>query len=465
MNRLRNRLILVFVVATLAPLCLMGWISVRLLHYSLSLSATPELDQVSQSLKSTGRELYRRACESLKQDAASGRVQPKRFTIDQKEKWPGAVEEFSLSGDAESFDLDGNQRDRLDYMVRGGDGSVAMYSTSLNGISMQQLSDQYIGARATVAAAGTHDWRRGFTYTYLLLAAAIWLLTFLALLYFAQRISQPIQELTKGLSEVAAGHMDYRVPEGRPSLGQDEIGSAVRAFNEMAEELKQSQERLVYVTRLESWQALAKKMAHEVKNSLTPIRLTMEEISVRQADSGGDFYEQAAQIVVDEVQSLERRVRAFSEFSAEPPVSPKTIDINSLLEERIAFLRTAHPGIVYSTRLAPDHPCVYADEDLVKGVLTNLLENAAQAVTPGGVVLGVTAAGGDKITIEVHDSGPGLSPQARSSLFQPAISFKRGGMGLGLSIARKSALLAGGDILLVPGELGGAAFRVLLPVA
>jgi two-component system, NtrC family, nitrogen regulation sensor histidine kinase NtrY len=465
MNRLRNRLILVFVVATIAPLCLMGWISVRLLHYSLSLSATPELDQVSQSLKSTGRELYRRACESLKQDAASGRVQPKRFTVDQKGKWPGAVEEFFLSGDAESFDLDGNQRDRLDYMVRGADGSVALYSTSLNGISMQQLSDQYIGARATVAAAGTHDWRRGFTYTYLLLAAAIWLLTFLALLYFAQRISQPIQELTKGLSEVAAGHMDYRVPEGRPSLGPDEIGSAVRAFNEMAEELKQSQERLVYVTRLESWQALAKKMAHEVKNSLTPIRLTMEEISVRQADSGGDFYEQAAQIVVDEVQSLERRVRAFSEFSAEPPVSPKTIDINSLLEERIAFLRTAHPGIVYSTRLAPDHPCVYADEDLVKGVLTNLLENAAQAVTPGGVVLGVTAAGGDKITIEVHDSGPGLSPQARSALFQPAISFKRGGMGLGLSIARKSALLAGGDILLVPGELGGAAFRVLLPVA
>jgi two-component system nitrogen regulation sensor histidine kinase NtrY len=465
MNRLRNRLILVFVVATLAPLCLMGWISVRLLHYSLSLSATPELDQVSQSLKSTGRELYRRACESLKQDATSGRVPPKRYTVDQKEKWPGAVEEFFLSGDAESFDLDGNQRDRLDYMVRGADGSVAIYSTSLNGISMQQLSDQYIGARATVAAAGTHDWRRGFTYTYLLLAAAIWLLTFLALLYFAQRISQPIQELTKGLSEVAAGHMDYRVPEGRPSLGQDEIGSAVRAFNEMAEELKQSQERLVYVTRLESWQALAKKMAHEVKNSLTPIRLTMEEISVRQADSGGDFYEQAAQIVVDEVQSLERRVRAFSEFSAEPPVSPKTIDINSLLEERIAFLRTAHPGIVYSTRLAPDHPCVYADEDLVKGVLTNLLENAAQAVTPGGVVLGVTAAANDKITIEVHDSGPGLSPQARSSLFQPAISFKRGGMGLGLSIARKSALLAGGDILLVPGELGGAAFRVLLPVA
>jgi nitrogen fixation/metabolism regulation signal transduction histidine kinase len=460
MNRLRNRLILVFVVATLAPLCLMGWISVRLLHYSLSLSSTPELDQVSQSLKRTGHELFRRTSEALKQDAASGRVRPHEFQAATRVNWPPAVQEFFSSGEAENFIRPRNQGGQIEYLVRRGDG-VAMYTASLNGIDMQQLSDQYTAARATVAAAGTHDWRRGFTYTYLLLAAAIWLLTFLALLYFAKRLSQPIHELTKGLSQVAAGHRDSRVPEG----SNDEVGSAVRAFNEMAEELKQSQERLVYVTRLESWQALAKKMAHEVKNSLTPIRLTMEEIAARQSGAGGDFYEQAAQIVVDEVQSLERRVRAFSEFSAEPPVSPRPIDINSLLEERIAFLRTAHPDIVYSTRLAPDHPRVYADEDLVKGVLTNLLENAAQAVTPGGLVLGVTAAVADKITIEVHDSGPGLSAQARGSLFQPAISFKRGGMGLGLSIARKSALLAGGDILLVPGELGGAAFRVLLPVA
>jgi len=460
MNTLRSRLILVFVAATLAPLCLIGWLSVRLLNYSLALAPTEELDQVSRSLEKTGHELYRRASESLKQDAASKRVLPQEFPAATRDNWPPTVQEFFSSSEAERFILTGKLGDRIEYLVRRGDG-VAIYAASLNGISMRQLRDQWTGARAMVAATRTHDWRRGFTYTYLLLAAAIWLLTFVALLYFAQRISHPIQELTKGLSEVAAGHMDYRVLES----GSDEIGLAVGVFNNMAEELKQSQERLVYVTRLESWQALARKMAHEVKNSLTPIRLTMEEIAYRQSGSGGEFYEQAAQIVVDEVLSLERRVRAFSEFSAEPPVSPKPIDINSLLEERIAFLRTAHPEVVYSTRLAPDRPRVFADEDLVKGVLTNLLENAAQAVNSGGAVLGVTISAGDKITIEVHDSGPGVSLQARSSLFQPSISFKRGGMGLGLSIARKSALLAGGDILLVPGELGGAAFRVLLPVA
>jgi len=103
-----------------------------------------------------------------------------------------------------------------------------------------------------------------------------------------------------------------------------------------------------------------------------------------------------------------------------------------------------------------------ADEDLVKGILTNLLENAAEAAGEGGTVLAVTGASDRQAVIEVHDSGPGLSEEAKKSLFEPTISFKKHGMGLGLSIARKNALLAGGDILLVKGELGGAAFRVLL---
>jgi nitrogen fixation/metabolism regulation signal transduction histidine kinase len=454
MNRLRNRLILIFGFATLAPLLVTAWISVSLLE--LSLAPTGELDQVSKSLEKTGRELYQRARESLKTDATLGRVKPQQFPPAMRDRWPAAVQEFYESDEADRFALAGTNGDRLDYLVRHGE-AVWVYSTSLHGVGMKQISDQYAHARALVA----RDLRRGFTYTFLLLTAAIWILAFLALIYFAHRISRPIQQLTTGLSEVAAGQLDYRVP----SAADDEIGAAIQTFNRMADELKQSQERLVYVARLESWQALARKMAHEVKNSLTPIRLTMEEIAARQTGPGREFFEQAAQIVVDEVMSLERRVRAFSEFAAEPEIAPKALDINSLLEERIAFLKAAHPEVIYSTRLAPDHPRAYADEDLVKGMLTNLLENAAQAVKPGGVVLGVTAAVTDRVTIEVHDSGPGINPQARGTLFEPTISFKRGGMGLGLSIARKSALLAGGDILLVQGELGGAAFRVLLPVA
>lgn len=452
MNRLRNRLIVVFAVATLVPLLVTAWISVSLLEPSFSGASTKELDQLSRSLEKTGRELYQRTRESLKQDAASGKIAPERFLAATQAQWPAPVQEFYMLGDPERFVLAGTHGDRMDYLVRHGN-EVWSYSASLHGVEMNRLSAQFAHARALVADGGARDLRRGF----LLLAGSIWIIAFAALIYIAHRISRPIRQLTTGLSEVAAGRLEHRVAAAR----DDEIGAAIQAFNHMAEELKQSQERLVYLTRLESWQALAKKMAHEVKNSLTPIRLTMEEIAARQTGPGSEFYEQAAQIVVDEIVGLERRVRAFSDFASEPPISPRPIDINLLLEERIAFLRAAHPDVVYSTRLAEDRPKVFADEDLVKGVLTNLLENAAQAVPPGGVVLGVTAASSGQVAIEVHDSGPGVS--AATKLFEPTISFKRGGMGLGLSIARKSALLSGGDILLVEGELGGAAFRVLLP--
>ena len=174
--------------------------------------------------------------------------------------------------------------------------------------------------------------------------------------------------------------------------------------------------------------------------------------------------DQAVQIVVNEIETLERRVRAFSEFSSEPTTHPAAIDINSLIEERVALLKPGHAGVRYSLKLAPARPQAFADVDQVKGILTNLLENAAEAAGPTGEVLSSTSVVDGKVYVEVHDSGPGLSEEASRSLFEPTITFKKRGMGLGLSIARKSALMNGGDISLVAGQLGGAAFRVVLPV-
>ena len=105
-----------------------------------------------------------------------------------------------------------------------------------------------------------------------------------------------------------------------------------------------------------SWQTLARKMAHEVKNSLTPIRLTMEEILARRGERDDRFLEQASQIVVDEVVTLEKRVRAFSQFASEPPVQLAPVDVNALVDERICFLRTAHPEITYKTQLDSNAP-------------------------------------------------------------------------------------------------------------
>jgi len=238
----------------------------------------------------------------------------------------------------------------------------------------------------------------------------------------------------------------------------------VDAFNHMADQLRRQRERLVHLTQMSSWQSLARKTAHELKNSLTPIRLTVEEMAAREpADRA--FMEQAAQIVVSEIETLERRVRAFSELGREPSTPPEALDINLLAAERVSLLKPAHPGTDYRFRLDASSPQVHASPDLVKGILTNLLENAAEAAGTRGSVLLVTRQRGDDVEVDVHDSGPGLSSDAAATLFEPAITFKKQGMGLGLSIARKNALLSGGDIVLVEGELGGAGFRVTLPVA
>jgi two-component system, NtrC family, nitrogen regulation sensor histidine kinase NtrY len=456
-NRLRNRLILIFLAATLVPLAVTMWYTTSLLQLTSFRHTAEEVDTLSQSLRRTSQELYQRDCADLKAHAQKGELPPQKFAAADRDSWPETVRSFAESEQPEQFDYN-QESSRMDYLARHG-ADVWGYSATLSDIA--GLRGQIAKARELVDVARERDVRRGFQLYYILAVSLLWLTSLALLVYMAHRISRPIQQLTRGLMKLSAGALNARVAERR----DDEIGRAIKAFNDMADKLQESTERLVYLRQLASWQTLARKMAHEVKNSLTPIRLTVEEMMARYEDKDRGFMEQATQIVVDEIETLERRIRAFSQFAAEPPVRPGDLDVNSLLQERVAFLKTAHPEVAYECRLADGVHHVMADQDLIKGILTNLLENAAEAAGEGGKILGVTAEENGRVAIEVHDSGPGLSEQARSSLFQPTISFKKRGMGLGLSIARKSALLSGGDILLVKGELGGAGFRVLLPVA
>jgi two-component system nitrogen regulation sensor histidine kinase NtrY len=448
----RTRLILVFLAATAVPLAATWWIAASLFEHSLSYSSTDQLDELSKTLEVAGRELYQRARESLKADAAAGRIVAERASPRSPE-----VAEFLESGEPERFVLSAGGESLAYYVRRGGE--VDLYSAKLGAPSLARISDQYRRARETVGDARARDLRRGFLYTFLLLAMAVWGVAVAALVFMAHQVSRPILQLTAGLERLASGDLDARVDLQR----RDEVGRAVTAFNHMAVELRQSRDRLVYLTQLASWQGLARKMAHELKNSLTPIRLMMEEVLARDGEDDRAFVQQAARIVVEEAESLERRVRAFSEFAAEPPVRPAALDVNAVVEDRLALLRAGRPELSCAAELDTSLPPAQADDDLVKGILTNLLENAADAAGPGGSMLVRTFADDGVIAIEVHDSGPGLSEQARKSLFEPTITFKKRGMGLGLSIARKNALLLGGDIVLAPGKLGGAAFRVTLP--
>jgi nitrogen fixation/metabolism regulation signal transduction histidine kinase len=469
MHRLRTKLILAFLAATALPLAATVWITTSLLDRSLGYATTGELDRLSRTFEATVRVFYQHERDALKQDAVAGRLAPTTYVVADSAKWPGPVKAFWDSGEAERFGLSGPGGDHVDYMRRS-DGAdvprgVQAYRRDLGGIRMDQISTELRQTRALVESAQGRDLRRGFTLTLLVLLGAAWLISLAPLVYIAHRTSRPIRQLTEGLTDFAAGDWSRRVGTGSDAdtAPRDEVGRAVEAFNRMADQLRQSRDRLVHLTQIASWQSLARKTAHEVKNSLTPIRLTVEEMQARLQPADRTFLDQAVQIVVSEIDSLERRVRAFSDFSSEPPVNPEVLDVNALVSERIALLRPAHPETTYEVRLDRRDPRAHADADLAKGILTNLLQNAAEAAGPGGSVLAITRSEDGQVSIEVHDSGPGLSEEAAGTLFEPTITFKERGMGLGLSIAKRHALLSGGDLVLMEGELRGAAFKVSLP--
>ena len=360
MRSLRSRLVAAFLVATLLPLGATIWITTSLLERSLGYATTEELDLLSQTLERTMRQFYERERRSLKADAAGGRAAATPYAAPDASAWPEPVRSFWESGEPERFALSGSSGDRLDYMTRVAE-RVNVYSRELGGIQMQALAAQLRDARELVGSMEGRDLRRGFTLTLLLLVALVWLVSLAPLFFIAHRISRPIQELTAGLTRFAAGDWDQRLAPAR----DDEVGQAVAAFNHMAEQLRRSRERLVYLTQISSWESLARKTAHELKNSLTPIRLTVEEMVARQPHSDRAFMQEAAQIVISEIETLERRVRAFSEFASEPAVNPEVLDVNAIVGERVALLTPAHPTTIYRCRLDPLAPHAWAGTDLV----------------------------------------------------------------------------------------------------
>jgi nitrogen fixation/metabolism regulation signal transduction histidine kinase len=441
MNRFRDKLLLLFFIATLLPMGLVTYVGVTLLNQSLALAPIRELEETTASLESTAKALYSSSRDLLRSKANAHALPTTSLPSIRLE-----------ANETERFLLDG-----ADLVLLRPEGA---YRMPMAGVRLVEVQQQLGRAREALAAYRDRNLRRGFYTTLAVLSIGIWLTAAASLLYFTDRLTRPLQSLTRALRNYGAGR-----PARLPVQGHDEVAEAIASFNQMSEHLDRSRGRLLYLTRLESWQTLARKMAHEVKNSLTPIRLTVEEIVARSSSTDRVFLEQASQIVVDEVQSLERRVRAFSELSSEPPLRLEALSVNAIVEERIAFLSAAHPIIRYQTRLAPDSPLALADADLLRGILTNLLENAAQALqdgAPSRVIEVSTTAQETNIEILIADSGPGLSPLAQETLFQPTISFKRAGMGLGLSIAKRSAVVMGGDLELTTGPLPGAAFRITL---
>jgi len=281
------------------------------------------------------------------------------------------------------------------------------------------------------------------------LASVLFLAVAAALAHsMARRISGPIRQLTAATQRVARGDLTARVA----TTSRDELSVLVGSFNTMARDLDRQRRDLERSNRLAAWAELARQVAHEVKNPLTPIQLSAEHLRRVYQDASADFgatLQACTDTILKQVRILRGIVTEFSAFARPPAAVLELEDPAALLEGALAPYRTALPP---SVRLAAvvetPLPPVRADRRLIERALVNLVENALQAVGDSGTIAVRARAAGGRVELEVEDSGPGVDPEIRERVFEPFFSTKTSGSGLGLALVKKIAEDHGGGITL-----------------
>jgi signal transduction histidine kinase len=280
----------------------------------------------------------------------------------------------------------------------------------------------------------------------------------------ASRVTRPLEALRDGAQRVAAGELGARV-EVRAS---GEVADLVRAFNDMTSELARSRDRLAQAERIAAWREVARRLAHEIKNPLTPIAMSVETLRDaldRQRPDFREIFEEATRAVSDEVRRLKRIVDEFSRFARLPAPERAPVPADELVAGVLALFPEPPPGVTVAREVEPGLPPVLADRDQVLQVLLNLLRNAIDALPGGGAIRIRAARAEGGVAFTVSDSGPGIPPEHLARVFEPYFTTKEGGTGLGLAIAQRIAEEHGGRLEAAspPGE--GAAFTLTLPVA
>ena len=299
-----------------------------------------------------------------------------------------------------------------------------------------------------------------------LLAALLFILAGAGIGYsMAERIADPVNRLTRATRRIASGQLDTRLA----ATSSDELGRLVDDFNHMARDLEQQRTELERTNRLEAWAEMARQVAHEIKNPLTPIQLNAEHLRRVNADRGtplSPLLDQAVNTILAQVKLLRQIASEFSSFASSPSVQRAPVDAAQLLQEIVDPYRSALAGqIQFNVDVASDLPPVYIDRTLITRSLTNIIENALHAMGAGGTLTIVASREEDDVRIRVSDTGAGMDPDALARAFEPYFSTKASGTGLGLPIAKRNVELSGGTITIHSERGRGTTVEITLPVA
>lgn len=281
----------------------------------------------------------------------------------------------------------------------------------------------------------------------------------------ARRISVPIRDLTVATRRVAEGDLEARVAV----RSRDELRELVDSFNTMAGDLRRQRQELERSNRLAAWAEMARQVAHEVKNPLTPIQLSAEHLRRVFREGGADFA-QALETCVDTILKQVRTLRGiateFSAFARPPAATLARVDLREIVSRAVQPYQATLPvGVTLEVASAENLPPVLVDPRLFERAVVNLVENAVQAVGGGGTIGVRLEVATGAVHLHVQDDGPGMDDAVRARAFEPFFSTKTSGSGLGLALVKKIAEDHGGGVALDSEAGRGTRVSLWIPTA
>jgi nitrogen fixation/metabolism regulation signal transduction histidine kinase len=346
----------------------------------------------------------------------------------------------------------GSGRELLDLTDRSGDpalqSAAGRHREELSASLLQSGRWEYLNQRALRAIP---------IASLVLIAMLIWMAV-RAARGIAREMARPIRELV-GWSALIAGGKPLPAAPTVPAAEHDEFGTLRDAFRQMEAELAASREKALEAERMRTWVTVARSVAHELKNSLTPLRLGVAALE-RRTSADRDALE-SIEVISLEAARLEELARAFSQLGRLPEGVASEID----LREQLDYLLRTHlpPSVTYRLRAPVDLPTVLGHHDALSRAFANLLLNAVDAMgDAGGSVLVEMRSVLDGVEVRIQDSGPGIDPAHSRQIWEPDFTTKSRGTGLGLALVRQTIVAHGGSIS-ARNRPGGAEFRVFLP--
>jgi signal transduction histidine kinase len=325
-----------------------------------------------------------------------------------------------------------------------------------------------------------------------ILFAAAALVSLVAAALLARQLSRPILALTDGMKRVAAGQLDEKVT----ARASGEIKFLVDSFNSMIEDLKFHKEQLARAERIAAWQDVARYAAHEIRNPLTPIKVSIHRLRSRLKhleEKERERFSDSLESILNEVNSLERLATSFSEFAKLPEPVLALVDVNAIVLELAELYK--HADIRFDLALSPKLPIIKVDAQQIRMAFINIIKNAIEAQPQGGVLrigtalaprsagartragLGYRGPGtdaaisppsyggeGDFVEVTFTDEGSGIPAALMERVGTPHFTTKKGGTGLGLAVVNKIVSQHGGSLEVESVESKGTTVRITLAV-